>query len=59
MKKNILIIILGILLCAGVYGAYEYAMGGRCNPNGKCKACTNCNYCKNCSKNKGTCSVCR
>lgn len=59
MKRSLILIILGIFLFVGAYNAYEYAIGGSCNPNGTCSACKNCKYCKNCSKNGGTCSVCR
>ncbi|WKS94749.1 hypothetical protein [Riemerella columbina] len=59
MKKTIILGLLGVGLCLGSYGVYDYTMGGRCSPKGKCTACKNCTGCKNCAKNGGTCSVCR
>ena len=34
MRKKILLVLLGLVFCAGIYTFYEYIAGGKCNPNG-------------------------
>ena len=32
MRNKILLVLLGLVFCAGIYTFYEHIAGGRCNP---------------------------
>jgi len=34
MRKKILLVLLSLVFCAGIYTFYEHIAGGRCNPKG-------------------------
>lgn len=38
MRNKILLVLLGLVFCVGIYTFYEHIAGGRCNPKGTCTA---------------------
>ena len=34
MRNKILLVLLGLVFCAGIYTFYEHIAGGKCKPNG-------------------------